>query len=299
MTNFDGINAKITRAGDQISLLKAEMDKFSADIRQSIHHEVHEDSGEQVWVFRGATPYAPVEWSIRIGEILYNLRSALDHLVWQMVLANGQIPGRHNQFPIVKNESGWQQVTTKRNVLEGVSPSVKSTVKRLQPYTGGVNLTFDVSAFGTLHSLCNIDKHRHLNLTAIASYGPKRISFEERDGSPKREAEIRSPDKTADLLPVSHIGMSLPSQFTGLEDPEDIRLRPWAIAPIGKIEKDKVLFHLNNAAEEINPFFQLNLCFEDVRETGVPADKVPDILDECLVAVRGAFELLTEGHCRT
>ncbi len=297
MTNFDGINAKIKRAGDQINSLKADMERFCADIRESIDHEVHEDVDEQVWVFRGATPYAPVEWSIRIGEILYNLRSALDHLVWQMVLANGQTPTRKNAFPIVRDEKDWKKEKSK---LKGVTSRVEEMVHRLQPYTGGINLPFDVSAFGTLHSLGNIDKHRHLNLTAIASYGPNRISVKERDSSPKRETEIRSPAKTSDLLPVSHIGMSLPSQFaTGLEDTEDIRLRPWAIAPIGKIEKDKVLLHLNNAAEGINPFFQLDLCFEDIRSLGVPTYKLLDILDECLVAVRGAFELLTEGRCRT
>ena len=266
------------------------MDWFCEDTRKSIVHEVRKTADEQVWVFRGATPDVPIEWSIRLGEILYNLRSSLDHLVWQLVLANGQEPGRHNQFPIVENESGWQQATPERNVLKGMHPDVKLTVKRLQPYTVAGNFPFDVSAFWPLHSLCNIDKHRHLNLTTVASYGPNEISIDKRDGSPKLEAEIRSPDKTADLLPVSHIGISLPSQFTGLEDPEDIRLRPWAIAPIRKIEEGKVLFHLNNAGVEVAPNFQIDIRFEDIGNCADGA--VSRTLHKCFKAVQGATELL-------
>ncbi len=95
--------------------------------RSRAFNEVHEDADEQVWVFRGSTPNVPIEWFIRLGEILYNLRSALDHLVWQLVLANGKTPGRDNSFPIIKNEDDWQtQKTGKRWMLKGVSQSAKA-----------------------------------------------------------------------------------------------------------------------------------------------------------------------------
>ena len=54
-----------------------------------------------------------------LGEILYDLRSSLDHLVWQLVLANGQTPGRHNEFLITTDHQSWQQ--TKGRALKGVS----------------------------------------------------------------------------------------------------------------------------------------------------------------------------------
>ena len=66
------------------------MDRFCEDMQKAIAHEVRKDADEQIWVFRGATPNTSIEWSIRLGEILYNLRSALDHLVWQLVLTNEQ-----------------------------------------------------------------------------------------------------------------------------------------------------------------------------------------------------------------
>ena len=145
MTNFKGIHAKISRASDQIDSLKADMDRFCENIRRSIVPEVHKEADEQVWVYRGETPNGPIEWSVRLGEILYNLRSALDHLVWQLVLANEQTPGRRNAFPIVNDECDWKRATRQ---LEGVAPEDQQIIRYLQPFTGGINLPFDVGIFG-------------------------------------------------------------------------------------------------------------------------------------------------------
>ena len=113
----------------------------------------------------------PSDW----GEILYNLRSALDHLVWRLVLVNGEEPGRHNAFPIVNDESKWDEVKTRK--LKGLSRDVAARIERLQPYTGGIGLQFNVFAFRTLHTLCNIDKHRYLMLAVIGSGGIEPIIF--------------------------------------------------------------------------------------------------------------------------
>ena len=259
MTNFEGISAKIRRADDQINSLKSDMDGFCEDIRQSIAHEVRRNVDEQVWVFSGATPNVPIEWSVRLGEILYNLRSALDHLVWQLVLANGQKPGPHNAFPIVNNRCDWQG-TTSNNKLKGVTPRVKAMVEHLQPYTGGINLPFNVAGFWTLHSLCNIDKHRHLIFAIVGSSG---------------------------LLDPIIFGHNQP--------PLD---RPSSRPPLqgqgrlGKIEKGQVMLRLNDAGVEIEPNFQIDIRFEDIGEPEITAGTVLRILHKCLGSVQGAAELL-------
>ena len=258
MTNFDGIFAKISRAVGQKSSLEADMDRFCADVRRSIVHEVREDANEQVWVFRGSTPNVPIEWSVRLGEILYNLRSALDHLIWRLVLANGREPGWRNEFPIVKKQSDWQSQKTQKK-LKGVSSTVKTMVEQLQPYAGGINLPFNVAAFWTLHSLCNIDKHRHLNMVIVRPYGIKPIVF----------------------------GHNHPPLHRPNTSPP---LKAWGSG--GKIEKDKVLLRLNSAVQEFHPSFQLDARFEDVGQPEVTAGTVPDILDKCIAAVQGAVEIL-------
>ena len=260
MTNFDGIFAKIARAGDQASSLKLDIERFCADIRPSIVHEVHEDSNEQVWVFRGTTPNVPIGWSIRLGELFYNMRSALDHLVWQLVLANGQRPGRYNAFPIAKNENDWRkQKKRKRWALKGLSQRSEDTIRCLQPYTGGIGFQFDVSAFSKLHTLCNIDKHRHLILAIVGSYGIDPIVFGHNHP------------------PLQRLSTSPPLEASGSG---------------GKIVKDKVLLCLNSAVQEFKPSFQLDVHFEDMGQSEVTAGTVPDILSECIKAVQGAVEII-------
>ena len=258
MNKLNGIYAKISQADGQIDSLTADMDRFCTDIRQSIVREVREDSDEQVWVYRGETPRTPVEWSVKFGEILYNLRSALDHLVSQLLLANGQEPNRQNAYPIVNDESKW---SSNKDRLKGVLPSVETIVERLQPYTGGLYLPFDVRAFWTLHTLCNIDKHQHLHRFIVQTSGIAPIGFGENHP------------------PLNRPSTSPPLQGWG----------SW-----GKIEKGKVLLRFNNATAELHPSFQIEVRFEDAGEPEVSVEPVPHILRQCHTAVRWAVDRLAK-----
>ena len=232
------------------------MDGFCTNIKQSIVHEIEKDEGEQVWVYRGVTPDVPIEWSVRIGEILYNLRSALDHLVWQLVLANGQAPGHDNAYPIVDNEAKWPNATRK---LRGVGQSVKKRIYSLQPFTGGMNLPFDVGMFWTLQCLCNIDKHRHLNLSVAKASGIGPIVFGETQ-PPRRTSIPRRPLKGSGI--------------------------------VGKIHKDAIMFRLNDCEQELHPDFQIEVRFDYPQDSELVAGTVPVILRECLQAVREGVEIL-------
>ena len=227
MTNFNGVHAKISRASDQINSLEADMDRFCENIRRSIVPEDHKEADEQVWVYRGETREPSIEWSVRLGEILYNLRSALDHLVWQLVLANGQRPGPHNAFPIVNDEGHWQRATRR---LKGVTPRVETVIEHLQPYTGGINFHFDVWNFWKLHFLCNIDKHRHLHFMIGVSDGIAPLSLEDEnlaDQLPMRgsgslgkiakdKVLLRFYNPERKVNPSFHINM----RFEDVKDPE-------------------------------------------------------------------------------
>ena len=240
------------------------MDGFCAVIRQSIAHEIHKNADEQVWIFSGETPSTPIEWSIRLGEILYNLRSALDHLVWQLVLANGQTPGRHNAFPIVKTEEAWKKQAKGQWALSGASQGAVDMIRCLQPYTGGIGLLFNVGGFWKLHSLCNIDKHRHLILAICDSSG------------------LRNPIVFGHNQPP----LDRPSSRPPLQ----------GRGGLGKIEKGHVMLRLNDSGVTIKPNFQIDIRFEDTGEPDITAGTVPSVLDECLAAVQGAVQLLTNGR---
>ena len=189
---------------------------------------MREDIDKQVWIYRGEIPNVPIEWSITLGEILFNLRSSLDHLVWQLVLDNGQTPGRYNEFPIATDLQKWQE--TKGRALKGVRKRHEAMIGYLQPYTGGINLPFGVSMLRVLDSLSNIEKHRHLILTVIVSKGIEPLDSQ---------------------LDSSSTRPPLRGSFN-----------------IGRIERGKVLLELNNADMDIMPSFKVDIGFANMELSG-------------------------------
>lgn len=106
-----------------------------------------------------------------IGDVIHNLRSALDHAVWQLVIASGEEPGRHNMFPILRNAAEFQDRGLRQ--LRGVAPAAVAVIEQVQPYhTPSADLTSEDSFLWLLDELSNHDKHRVLNVTAgrVASW---------------------------------------------------------------------------------------------------------------------------------
>ena len=255
--NLVGIHSKLCRAERQIQKIIDEADTLRKNVKQGIVRELCDDD-EQVWIFRNETPEAPVRWSILIGEILYDLRSALDHLVWQLVLNNEQTPGRHNAFPITTDPQNWKQ--EKARTLKGVSQRHRAMISCLQPFTGGINLPFDVSRLKVLDDLSNIEKHRHLVVTVIASNGiePKGLEFEQ---SELVDLSTRSP----------LIGAVLHA----------------------KIENGKELARFNNADTPLNLTFQVAVRFAGEAQRWTMGTSVPILLTRCLDTVKGSVAFLT------
>lgn len=105
---------------------------------------------------------------VMFGEILHNLRSALDQLVWQLVLLNDRTPCRWNAFPVcvVRKVS---KVDPKRpawtrdwpSKLKGVSRKHRALINAVQPYHGrGGFKRKQLHPLMLLTDLWNTDKHR-------------------------------------------------------------------------------------------------------------------------------------------
>lgn len=257
--NLVGVHTKLRRSERRIRELADEMDRLCEEIQQNIVKEVCTDLDKQVWVYQGPTPHTPVEWSVVIGEILYNLRSALDHLVWQLVIHNGQTPGRHNEFPITEDEQRWQQ--EKVRALKGVGQKHQAMIGHLQPFTGGMNLPFNVSMLRAIHELSNVEKHRHLILTVMASTGVHGGIF--------------------GIDPPELLDSSQRTPFKGS-------------SVFGTVEEGKALLEFNNAHIEISsPSFDFALCFTGTEQHWTNARSVPDFLGECRRTVESTVEFVT------
>ena len=121
-----------------------------------------------VKVYSNRQPPAPPTTlaSVLVGEVLSNLRSSLDYVVWQLAEA----PSRANQFPLCDNP-GWFE--SKRGAyLATVPPPLCDKIERYQPYPDREGNR----ALGLVAALNNADKHRLL-LTAATGFSGLKTRF--------------------------------------------------------------------------------------------------------------------------
>jgi hypothetical protein len=107
-------------------------------------------------------------WGCILGDGMHNLRCALDHLVWQLVLLDSGEEGTdQNQFPICDTgRSYWdtkkgQSMRDRR--LQGVNEGHRAVIDEMQPYR--TYAPGKAHPLSTLRDLDNIDKHRLIHTT--------------------------------------------------------------------------------------------------------------------------------------
>lgn len=94
---------------------------------------------------------------LSLGDFVYNLRSGLDQLAWQLCLAGGGDPGRDTMFPIHENDEPKSEATFLRRVKD-MPPDAIAILRELQPYKCGAD--YRKHPLWQLNALSNIDKHR-------------------------------------------------------------------------------------------------------------------------------------------
>jgi len=88
------------------------------------------------------------------------LRSALDHLAWQLVVVNRGTATKWTQFPIVKNPPA-QPIT----IDGGVDPAARAMIDDLHPYRGGN----EGKNLALVNDLDIMDKHHFVIVTAMVA----------------------------------------------------------------------------------------------------------------------------------
>jgi hypothetical protein len=163
-TRLAGVWLKEARAREHMQVLKTEMETFLDVHPHRRIEQLNPDTGE--YVLKLTSEPTPPEWGPIVGDVIHNLRSALDHLVWELAVSNGKVPPPFPlpksspwadlQFPIVDNAG-------KPIKVWGVSEAVRRYITAQQPLptnTGPIP-----NGLYTLRQLSNIDKHRRLHTT--------------------------------------------------------------------------------------------------------------------------------------
>ena len=202
-------------------------------------------------------------WGTLIGDILNNLRGALDNLVWALTeaecgpapnpvprSAHSERPWRSVSFPVVtdprtfdqKNhdpDTGWRHVAQQH--LWGLRPSLRTRIKKIQPFYG--RKYPETHWLAQLNELWNADKHRMI-----------------------------TPICDIHQLNRAHLELFWPHRLTELEVKEDFATRVLKIRQAGPFESD---------TEEIARFWirplRLDARFREKLNVGVNASLLFDI----------------------
>jgi hypothetical protein len=214
--DLTGVELKLGRAETHLAhldrLLKDALhpDLYAFDI------EYDAESGEHRYCVEHLPPIAS-DWRLIVGEILFNLRSALDHLACQLVVLDGKKIGKHTQFPIHEAPLYEKGKLVAVNLDPPVSnPKILKALYECQPYVGpsGEPMKAARHPLWQLRVLNNIDKHRLLLgvVHALDAFNP--MYLENLGGLPRPGMRL-NPEPLIDGSPVAGF------DFGGAEPPAD------------------------------------------------------------------------------
>lgn len=158
---LDGPIAKVDRAHehliafDKIRRVFLDSDPYRVDVQLDAEKRRH--------VYRlEVRELPPISLGILLGDFAHNLRSALDHLAWQLALLGPTAPDPLTDFPIYVSGSygGYMRFKGRKrlagNLPVAIRDDVMSEIDSLQPYRGGDS----VALLALLYWLSNTDKHK-------------------------------------------------------------------------------------------------------------------------------------------
>jgi hypothetical protein len=158
---LDGSRARIERAGDHLEELDTTLARFVKEGSFIFRTEQDAETGEyvlRVYSQRQPPVPPPPKASAIVGDVLYNLRAALDYVVWQLAAS----PSKKNQFPIFDSPEDFEAKAPR--YLDSVPPELWAKFEALQPYHGEGR-----EALALVAKLNDVSKHRLLLPGTVAA----------------------------------------------------------------------------------------------------------------------------------
>lgn len=152
----ESIRFKIDRAGDHLKSLQIEVNRVIEYLRVNAI-VVDRDPESDEWVWRFVAQSSDVSGvSVLAGDLVHNLRSILDYIVWELADEKKQRP--LPEFPIYSQPGQGADGFHQTGILKiwTLPMEAKVIIESLQPYQGGNE------PLSVLQRLDNIDKHRRV-----------------------------------------------------------------------------------------------------------------------------------------
>jgi len=183
-------NTKIQRARKHLAELEAEAAAFIASYPGKFNAEVVETSGMRSINFNGHILGAPEMLGAIVGDVIHNLRAALDLTACEMVRAVGQ-DDKDVSFPFSESAEKLDDMIRRRHFDRAGTDAV-ALLRSLKPYHNGN------AALRVIHDLDIRDKHHALipNVIGVASpiiqlYGDDGTFSPLAIGNPNAPSEVR------------------------------------------------------------------------------------------------------------
>jgi len=190
---LDGVQAKLDRSLEHLDALVDEVGVFIKSEPYDTPIGYVGDGWDARYFHILREP--PLRLGIIAGDYAQNLRSALDHLVYQLALLTTKSP-QGTAFPICVDASSYLnsgphgEPSLRDRCLAGVPDEHRALIDEVQPYVGRSRAEAEVDELAYLSRFTNTDKHRviHPAFGKLVSADAKAL-----DGPADIELRITSP----------------------------------------------------------------------------------------------------------
>lgn len=164
---------KLRRAEEHLNFIASEGTRFiECNLDRAIPFEPQSPDQWTIIYWGEIEPLSPM-WGTYMGDVVHNLRSALDNFLCILVHLNDPDHSlEHTQFPIHDTEEKWVNDVERRRrksdrpaMTDGLSPDLLAIIKQAQPYhlRGAAK---ENSPLRKLRIASNADKHRTVHASS-------------------------------------------------------------------------------------------------------------------------------------
>jgi len=162
VADLSGVLAKLDRAEEHRQAFDDLFEEFHAATRTRSCRSTTR-SGLALAALERPPGAAAATTRAAFRDMISNLRTTLDYLVWQLVLAGGSRPGRRTGFPVVRKEKDWGVQSSAPFVAW--RPEWAAEIEARQPFH------LEQPAFhplAILDHVNNLNKHRFLPVAVLS-----------------------------------------------------------------------------------------------------------------------------------
>lgn len=255
---MESVDAKLARAHEHLETLQREITEFIEQTKHNIVIKTDIKHNKTSLVYWTDAEHPPIRLSVVVGDCIFNMRCALDHLVCGLIRTKDPTSRCSRvRFPIYKTQADCDNncATDLKNVPE----DAVRAIKQLQPYRRPADV-IAIDPLVILNTLSNRDKHRAVNLTLSYSKDT-RFRVRASDGQ-VYTFQIKSPMFTAfphhlDLpIPVHILNGEIPVTAEGTSVVTFREVDPWSERSVHQVLVTCLMFVENQVVARLKPFFR-------------------------------------------